>query len=177
MYSIASDRHYFFNGEEITNFTFPDTTKVIGAHFFDGCKTLTSVTIPNSVTSIGTEAFYGCSLTLLSFINNSSLDAEANNYWGATICDERTEDGLCIKDDVVILYLGKGESVVIPNSVTSIAAYVFEGYNLKSLTIGSGLVTIGRNAFSTKPKKTIWLTNTPPSKLYKCRRCHELCGK
>ena len=42
----------------------------------------TGITIPDSVTSIGSNAFYGCTFTKNDFINNSSLDAEENNYWG-----------------------------------------------------------------------------------------------
>ena len=35
-------------------------------------------------------------------------------------------------------------------------------FNLKSVIIGSGVLFISRNAFSYKPVKVIWLTNTPP---------------
>ena len=56
-------------------------------------------------------------------------------------------------------------SVTIPNSVTSIGSYAFYGCsNLTSAVIGSGVTSIGEYAFSgTNLKKTIWLTNTPPS--------------
>ena len=55
-------------------------------------------------------------------------------------------------------------SITIPNSVTSIGDEAFYGCsNIHSLTIGSGISSISSNTFSVKPKKTIWLTNTPPS--------------
>ena len=65
-------------------------------------------------------------------------------------------------------------SVVIPEtvtyngqnySVTSIGEYAFSSCsNLISITIGSGILTIGNNAFnSTSLRKIIWLTNTPPT--------------
>ena len=56
-------------------------------------------------------------------------------------------------------------SVTIPNSVTYIGYGVF-GYcsGLTSVVIGSSVTRIHNGAFSgTNLKKTIWLTNTPPS--------------
>ena len=56
-------------------------------------------------------------------------------------------------------------SIVIPESVTSIGDYAFDKTQLKSLTIGSGVTTISTSVINngSKPTKTIWLTNTPPS--------------
>ena len=53
-------------------------------------------------------------------------------------------------------------SVTIPNSVTCIGEGVFRNTNLITLIVGSGVQSIASNALSTKPIKTIWLTNTPP---------------
>ena len=115
----------------------------IGAWAFYGCSGLTSVTIPNSVTSIGAGAFYGCSgLTSVTIPNSvTSIGDEAFEY-----CSGLT-------------------SVTIPNSVTSIGANAFgECSSLASVVIGSGVKSIGSSAFyDTNLKKTIWLTNTPPS--------------
>ena len=60
---------------------------------------------------------------------------------------------------------GKLISITIPNSVTSIGYRAFYYCSsLSSAVIGSGVTSIGNYAFSgTNLKKTIWLTNTPPS--------------
>jgi hypothetical protein len=51
---------------------------------------------------------------------------------------------------------------VIPNSVTSIGNSAFKYCSsLTSLTIGTGVLSIGSDQCT--PKKTIWLTNTPPN--------------
>lgn len=56
-------------------------------------------------------------------------------------------------------------SITIPNSVTTIGYDAFCSCStLTSVIIGSGVTTIGSYAFTgTYIKKTIWLTNTPPS--------------
>ena len=54
-------------------------------------------------------------------------------------------------------------SVTISNSVTTIESFAFYNTYLKSVTIGSGVLFIGPNAFYYSPSKVIWLTNTPPS--------------
>ena len=104
-----------------------------------GCK---NTTIPNNVTSIGDGAFEDCSSLTSIEIPNSVTSIGSSAFDGCT--------GLT--------------SVTIPNSVTSIASETFYNTNLRSVTIGTGVLSISYNAFSgAKPVKVIWLTNTPPS--------------
>lgn len=138
----------------------------IGEYAFLGCSGLTSITISNSVTSIGNAAFYNCiSLTSVT-IGNAVTTIGRSAFLE---CSSLT-------------------SITIPASVTTIGSYAFRGCSsMKSVTIGNGVLTIGDNAFNSCPnltsitipssvttigsyafdsstlKKTIWLTNTPPT--------------
>ena len=131
----------------LTSVTIPNSVTSIGQEAFYGCSGLSSVTIPNSVTSIGSSAFYGCFFSSNSFNNNSTL--WSSNYWGATICDRETEDGLLIKDKAVVKCRTWATSATIPNSVTSIGDYAFSGCScLTSITIPNSVTSIGSSAFS-----------------------------
>ena len=161
--------HLYIDGEEVTDLIIPNSVTKIGNYAFEYCSNLTSVTIPNSVISIGDEAFYGCngltsvtipnSVTSIgvaaffncyfatdSFINNSALSD--SNYWGATIVDEETSDGLLIKNNVLVRCRPSAISATIPNDVTSIGEGAFSSCKvLKSVTIPNSVISIGEEAF------------------------------
>ena len=120
----------------------------MGNYAFSECSSLTSITIPNSVTNIaGSAAFNGCTFVKTSFINNSSLDAEAKKYWGAKLVDIEI-DGLLIRNDTIVDCRPNVISVAIPNSVTNIGDQAFEACSkLTTITISNSVTSIGKSAF------------------------------
>lgn len=108
---------------------------------------ITFVIIEDGVTSIGDWAFEGCYLIIENFTNKSSLSND--NYWGATLCDVETDDGLLIQDNIVVFCRPNATSVIIPNGITSIGDWAFSRcIGLTSIDIPSSVTSIGKSAFS-----------------------------
>ncbi len=185
--SVTSIGSYAFYGcKGLTSIEIPSSVTSIGSFAFSGCSDLTSIEIPNSVTWIGDHAFYGCSGLTSVVIPNSVTDIGENSFFGCSdlkkviVPDVAAWCGIKFGNEYSNplyyahhLYSDENTEIsnlVIPNSVTSIGEYVFCNTSLKSVTIGTGVLSIASSAFANydsgaKPIKVIWLTNTPPSGL------------
>ena len=137
------------DGEEIIEFTIPNSVTSIGNYAFNGCSGLTSIEIPNSVTSIGDYAFYGCSNLTSVTIPNSVTSIGISSFNG---CSGLTS--IAISNSVTSIgsnaFSGCSglTSIVIPNSVTSIGQRAFRGCSgLTSIAIPNNVTNIGGNAF------------------------------
>ncbi|MGN1419722.1 MAG: leucine-rich repeat protein, partial [Acutalibacteraceae bacterium] len=146
----------------------PDTVSYIGNSAFYNCISLTEITIPDSVTSVGSSAFRYCSamriLTIGSsvgrigcyaFNNCTSLNkinwnAENVSYFG------HDDDYCCVFGNAGTT--SDGLEVVFGDNVKSIPDYAFCGSdlgyypitgntNIKSVTIGNSVTSIGSSAF------------------------------
>ncbi len=131
--SIA--RYAFWGNTDIISVSIPAGVTSIGDYAFRDCSSLKSIEIPAGVTSIGNWAFSGCSKLNTVYYNGSIenwFNIESNPlYYGAD------------------LYIG-GElvtAVVVPESITTIGYQLIGCTSLTSITIHSGVTSIGDYAF------------------------------
>lgn len=177
--SITSIESYSFIGcYNLTYLTISSNLISIGAGSFFGCKKLSQITIPESLVSIGDDAFYYCS-NLYTVINYSNLtfSKESSDYGGVAYYAKKVlnrpitvgDFQFCSSGEEYYLanYIGNDYGIVLPNSYNGknykIGDYAFYNYEIKSLCIGSGVISIGKESFTCVPTKVIWLTNTPPT--------------
>ena len=123
-----------------TSISLTNGTITIANEAFYQCTNLASVTIPSTITSIGQSAFYGCSG--LTRVNITDLHSWCNITFGYYSNPISVAHHIYINDAEVI-------DLVIPNSVTTISNYAFDGCTgLTSMTIPNTVTTIGSSAFS-----------------------------
>ena len=139
---------YSDENTEITNLVIPDGETSIEGDAFSGCSGLTSIEIPNSVTNIGQNAFSGCSsLTSVTIKSNSIA---SNDY--STSSNLKTIFGEQVTE------------YIIGDDVTSIGSSAFyQCSNLSSVTIGTGVTSIGEGAFAWSGLTAIDIPNSVTS--------------
>lgn len=151
----------FFNVDNLNSIIIPNNVTIIDELAFQDCNNLKSVNIGNSVTSIERLAFDKCGNLESIIIGNSVTNIESdfisslyksklnsiivnskNNKY-----DSRNNCNALIETESNTLILGS-KSTVIPNTVTSIEEYAFDGCSdLSSITIPNSVTSIGNCAF------------------------------
>ena len=114
--SVTSIEYCTFLGcTNLTSITIPNSVTSIGDAAFHGCSSLTSITIPKSVTDIGFGILRDCSK-----LNSIKVEQGNKKY------DSRNNCNAIIETKSNTLIAGC-TNTVIPNNVTSIEKYAFQG--------------------------------------------------
>ena len=131
----------------------------IGREAFSNCSHLASLNVPRSVTTIGPNAIQGCSALTSIAIENGNTEYDSRNNCNAIIRTANNElifgcKNTNIPNSVTSIgwYAFQGcsglTSVIIPNSVTSIGGCAFQGCSsLPSVTIPNSVTRIEDNTF------------------------------
>ena len=160
----------FFNFTGIKSINLPYGLTKIGDFAFSGCDNLTGIKFPNTVVKIGSNAFYGC-INLSRVTIEESLHASVSGLFDS--CTKAVFYDYVVAEDYelqitnpavngtgTVTFIGMSkptQAVVIPavagiNGVTykvnRIAADAFTNdKEIRTLSIGSNVVTIDGNAF------------------------------
>lgn len=132
--------HAFRDNSEITSFdelVYFTNLKSISSYEFQCCDNLSAITIPKNVTSVGSNAF--------AYTNIESLKvAEGNTSLSV-------DNGILYNQAQTTLFMcppKKSGDIVIPETVTEIASYAFDGCkSITSVSLPSSLLQIGFGAF------------------------------
>jgi hypothetical protein len=130
---LSIEDNAFYMCPKLTRIDIPDSVTTIGAYAFGFYRQspqkegLTSVRLPKNLTVLGYNAFASCGALATVTFTGTALTEIPNSAFSRTI----------------IL-----ETIVIPDSVTTIGKFAFWGCrNLTSVTLGAGIKLIGEEAF------------------------------
>lgn len=133
---------------ELETVNFNVSMSDIGEYAFQNCTGLKEISFPENLETIGRGSFYGCTnLIKLSVPNEvSSVGGMAfgNTAWLNARADE---EFVYVGDGILIAYNGNKEELKLPKTVRIISGAFAGNKTLKSVSIKSGVISIGDMAF------------------------------
>ena len=163
----AIAKNAFQDCVNLSSIKLPSQLKFIGEYAFYNCKSIYSINIPKYISEIGNRAFedcynlaevYNCS----DHINDMTIGSDSYggvakyakvNHTDMSETSNIVRDGdyAMFKDGdeyILLGYFGDKTSLVLPEIATSINAYAFcNNHKIISVTLGSNITTIGKEAF------------------------------
>ena len=165
-----SNGNYGFamNAKSLWKLVLPQTLKIIGSYSFKNCTALNDITATwDSVTEINQEAFSGCTSIEIEDLNLPNLETLGQNaFYGVKIKKISNLGKLTTLPAATFYTQNFGdksvlEEVVLPDTVTSLDTFAFEGYFELKNVIARNCVT-GYNSFKNCTSlESIVLASTP----------------
>lgn len=122
----------------LENIVLPNALRVIERYTFEDCESLKTIKLPSSVQSIDSSAFSGC-YALESF----AMDAPNRDY--------AVDSGILYnggKTAIVSIPAAMDGELVLPSTITQIAANAFEGTGFTKITLPATMTEIGDYALA-----------------------------
>lgn len=166
--SLSSIGSGIFSGcKGIKSIKLPNNLPEINDQMFLGCVSLVEMEIPNTVKKIGDKAFINCisfkNLSIPSSVESIGDSAFSNiavvkysgsaegSPWGAGAINGYTENEFVYSDsskNKLCGYIGKSDSVIIPNTVTEIASGTFANcHDIRRVEIPNSVTMINPYTF------------------------------
>lgn len=165
--SLEKVGNFAFKESSIKTIWMSQNTTSIGKEAFAGCVYLKDINIPENIESVGEYAFFDCALNEFRLEFGNNLRTIGEYAFGGNEASYLTfSEGVQSISTGAFTgnYCGVSKELILPSSLTSIGATVFEG-TYKKIVIGTGTTEIGEKAFisgATSGEMYINLS-TPPS--------------
>ncbi len=140
----------FANCGALTTVSLPDSLKEIGSQAFANCYSLQKVVIPKNVKAIGSSVFENCSM-----INEFEYTTDIGNFYQwfgdynydvPASLEKVTYNGEIVSSGM-FYEIPNVKKVSLPNAVYIDNVAFFACWNLQSVQLATGLLSIGSSAF------------------------------
>lgn len=138
----------FIGFTKLKTVVLPNTLITIDSTAFKGCTGLTSITLPGSLTTIKACAFEGSGLTAISVPNSVTTLASASFKDCTALKNIEIGNGISSFDGAFYGCTNVESFKLTSGNVTTIPEGAFAQWTkLKTVTLGTGITTIGNGAF------------------------------
>ena len=155
----------FYNCNNLSSISLPNTITSIGSSAFEGCTNLSSISLPTTITSIGSSAFEGCT-NLSSISLPTTITSIGSNAFKdcVSLCSIAIPDNVSVIENCTFYGCTHLSSISLPNTMTSIGSSAFEGCtSLSQIDLPNSIKSIETKAFYNSGLLSLSLLRLPYS--------------